>query len=106
MIFKRGKKTCVRCGEKYPEVYDFCPICHPGLKEEDFGNLTILIGIGIVFIFVVLYYYVFQSRATFAFADDGLILRHLAKKKKERFGLEERNGNDKIPLQEPNFSLY
>ena len=29
MLFKRGKKECFKCGDKYPEVYECCPICYP-----------------------------------------------------------------------------
>ena len=55
MIFKRGKKECFKCGDKYPEVYEYCPICHPSDFEMTPKNIAIM-----VIIFIVLGYAIYH----------------------------------------------
>jgi hypothetical protein len=55
MLFKRGKKECFKCGEKYPEVFECCPTCYPSDVEMSPLNITIMVIIFIVLGYVVYY---------------------------------------------------
>jgi len=55
MIFKRGKMKCSKCGKKYPEVYEICPICYPADFEMTPTNIAIM-----VIIFIVLGYAIYH----------------------------------------------
>ena len=46
---------CSKCGKKYPEVYEICPICYPADFEMTPTNIAIM-----VIIFIVLGYAIYH----------------------------------------------